>query len=475
MIHPSGEGFVVIRRLSLLLLAIASLTTGLPVEPSSARQAAPGDERWVTSYDSPVHKGDGAWAVAINPDGTKVFVTGSSEEDARFYSDLLTIAYDAATGKGIWTKRYGRKGVEDFGLDIAVSPDGATVFVTGYSVGLQSYSDYATIAYQAATGTQLWARRYDDPDGGYDSVFDLAVSPDGATVVVTGTGNGDYATVAYDAVTGAELWVTRYSGQDARTDNAFALDVSPDGRRVFVTGESYTSDDTTADFATISYEAATGTELWVKTYGGPAEDTAWDVQVGPDGTKVFVTGQSPRYSSDDYATVAYDASRGAQIWQRRYNGPADGYDQARALAVSPDGTRVIVTGQSYGTGLENDDYATVAYDAATGSAIWHRRYDGPGSDDDVPYAIGVSPDGTEVYVTGQGDGGYLYGYGNYLTIAYDLATGRTRWIRAVHGQLNGSDGATDLAVSPDGAVLFVTGSTLGQHSSDLTTVAYSTS
>jgi outer membrane protein assembly factor BamB len=72
--------------------------------------------------------------------------------------------------------------------------------------------------------------------------------------------------------------------------------------------------------------------------------------------------------------VAYDATTGAVLWARRYKGPADQDDNATGVGVSPDGRTVFVIGDSWGT---YPDYATVAYDASTGAALWVSRYNGP--------------------------------------------------------------------------------------------------
>ena len=87
---------------------------------------------------------------------------------------------------------------------------------------------------------------------------------------------------------------------------------------------------------------------------------------------------------------------------------------ATAVTVSPDGGTVFVTRDSEGNGT-NRDYATVAYNAATGQQLWARRYNGPGNAGDDPAAIAADPKGKTVFVTGYSQGA---GTGrDYTTIA----------------------------------------------------------
>ena len=118
---------------------------------------------------------------------------------------------------------------------------------------------------------------------------------------------------------------------------------------------------TVIGFVSVSGPAASattsGTELWARHYDGPASgaDAAYGVAVSPDGATVFVTGQSAG-DSDDFATVAYAASTGARVWVRRYDGPANDYDQAVDIAAGPDGSMVFVTGVTGG----KRSWATIA-------------------------------------------------------------------------------------------------------------------
>src|SRR5215469_13636 len=395
-------------------------------------------------------------SVAVSPDGSRVFVTG----------DAGTAAYDASTGTALWGASFAGSL-----QSVAVSPDGPRVFVTGKTTGSDGLYDYATVAYNAKTGSQLWAASYNSGVTGWDAAFAVRVSPDSATVYVTGSSDAsstvsDFATVAYAANTGKQLWAARYAGSGLGSSIATGLGVSPDGTRVFVTGISCTSGCSSSpvyDYATVAYAAATGSQLWAARYSAGANAPAAALTVSPSGTRVFVTGSAPSSSgtATDFATVAYDAATGSQLWVTRLD---DGNgDVATAAEVSSDGTRVFVTGYSHsatGTG-----YATVAYDAATGSQLWQARY---ASASLVASSLAVTPDGATVILAGTSAAG------SAATVGYDAITGKQLWAALYNGPCNRGSQARAVATSPDSTRAFVTGSALTGSCSYRPLSAYAT-
>jgi hypothetical protein len=455
-------------------------TAKAPVSAVSLPAGAPGTLLWVRRYTTAGKGFDASRSVAVSPSGDKVFVTGYSESrhtSVLKYVDYATVAYEVATGARLWVSRYnGPANGADEAQSVAVSPSGRTVFVTGYSVGATSEQDYATIAYDSATGAQLWVKRYNGTGNSYDAASSVAVSHNGHTVFVTGLSAGassgfDYATVAYNAVTGTQRWVSRYNGPGNGYDEAHSIAASRDGSRVFVTGYSE-GPQSGSDYATLAYNAVTGAQVWVRRYNGPGNDydEAWQLAVSPNGRRLFVTGTSGGEASLDYATVAYNAATGGQLWVRRYDGPGQNLDVSWSVAVSHDGRQVFTTGASVGSG-SSVDYATIAYRARTGSRLWVKRYNGPGNGIDAARSVGVSPNGRTVYVTGGSDG--VRSGRDYATVAYNAATGSRLWVKRYDGPGNNWDFAYSLAIGPRARMIVVTGESVGRITHfDYATVAY---
>lgn len=435
----------------------------------------------VVRYEGPGDRDDIPSAVDISPDGRTAFVTGSSFSADRTGTDYATLAYSTASGAQLWLTRYdGLAHGADKGTDLAVSPDGARVYVTGESsrLGGSNDGDFVTIAYDAVTGSQLWLARFDGPGQYTDQAKRIALSTDGTRLYVGGTSVSsttrveDYAAVAYEAATGEQLWASLYDGFVEGRDDLTDLALSADGSRLYATGQSDTAlpgDNT--DYATVAYGTATGAEIWRQRYDGSSAELPTALAVGPDGNRVYVTGLSETSRWFDYVTVAYGAESGIQLAVTAYDG-AFNVDIPSDIGVSPDGTRVYVTGRSWGGDDRKDDYATVAYDATLQRQLWASRYDGGSRDVDEAKALGVSPDGTRIYVTGLSDNQEV-SYADCATVAYSAATGARVGVDRFDGPASGSDAATDLVVSPNGRRVYVTGLTQGfDYDFDYATVAY---
>ena len=456
--------------------AVAAVATPATAEqPASARPVSSVTQAWVARF-----QGANGTAIAstvkVSPDGSTVYVTGGSAAAIGTY-DFATVAYNAATGAQQWASYYAGPGPNGFlAADLVVSPDGSTVYVTGPSGGSTSGLDYATVAYDAVTGAQLWVSRYNGPANGDDGSSSLAISADGHTLYVTGGSPGvgsqnDYATIAYAAATGTQLWVSRYNGPGNGKDYARGVVVNRTGTRVYVTGGS-TGTSSNFDYATVAYRTSDGAQLWVRRYNGTAntKDYGHGVALSPDGRTVFVTGASrDRGHGVDYATIAYNAATGTTRWLRRYNGPGNNTDDAIAIAAGPGGRAVYVTGYSAGQ-TTGQDYATIAYSASTGARLWISRFNGTASQNDMATALAVGPGGKTVYVTGFSTATHAAGY-VYATVAYAAATGRKLWVQT-YGVGSGGSLASAVAAGPSGHSVFVTGSSQGSGGYNYLTIAY---
>ena len=211
---------------------------------------ASGNQLWVARYNGPSNLDDYGKAIAIDGSGN-VYVTGSSVDSVNGF-DYGTVKYNS-DGQQQWVARYnGPANQDDEPYAMAVDSSG-NVYVTGYSTGLDSGYDYTTIKYDAS-GNQLWVARYNGDANLLDIAYAIALDSTGNVYVTgwsVGVGTGyDYATVKYDS-SGQQQWVQRYDGSGHVDDQAYAIAVDSSAN-VYVTGYSEDSSGV-SDFTTIKY------------------------------------------------------------------------------------------------------------------------------------------------------------------------------------------------------------------------------
>jgi hypothetical protein len=171
-------------------------------------------------------------------------------------------------------------------------------------------------------------------------------------------------------------WVQRYNGLDGWSEHGVAVVFDAEGN-VITTGSASQIDGllivpTPYDIYTVKYAAADGTILWATRYNGltnNSDDRPVEIAADSHGNVVVVGSSGPRNNLDFY-TAKYAAASGALLWERRYNGAANGNDVPSGLAIDGTGD-VLVTGLSRGNG--GDESYTAKYSGTNGALIWERR------------------------------------------------------------------------------------------------------
>ncbi len=371
---------------------------------------------------------------------------------------ILTIQWMPVTNAQVnleWEKRRNGAGNQgDEAVEIALDNSG-NVYVTGNETAANGKTNISTIKYNSG-GVQQWVKIYNGPANDYDKANSIAVDVSG-NVYVTGYSrvtalDADIVTIKYNT-DGTELWVKTYGGGANEFDEGYSIAVGNSGN-VFVAGYSqWNSSD--YDFTVIKYNSA-GVQQWAERYNGTGNvrDYAFSV-TADDAGNVYATGECNDPTDPDAVTIKYSPS-GTVLWLQIYNGPSGGLDGTGEI-------RVDAVGNVYAAGIRNSDplgfsgdFCTIKYNSS-GVQQWVRGYDGPAGGYDYISALGVDGFGN-VYVTGGSKGnGSEY---DFATIKYN-SSGNQQWVERYNGSENSYDAAKSLALDASGNI-YVTGYVTGQ-------------
>ncbi|MFN7941983.1 MAG: beta-propeller fold lactonase family protein [Thermoanaerobaculia bacterium] len=428
----------------------------------------------------------GVAALALAPGGAHLYAA-SPGEDA-----VAVFARDAVTGElaFVEVERDGIAGVD--GIDgasaLLVSPaPGNHVYVTG------AVDDaVAVFGRNPATGALAFLEVQRDGVGGFDALngaADLALAATGGHLYVAGAADGAIAELGRNPATGHLSYLGAVAtgnavhglvlpvdgnalyavGAAAATIQVFqrnlgtglltplppaggefsggpGLAVSPDGSFVYLASAAA---DVAAAFRRLPPQGLLAlADREENGVGYASLLRAEGVTVSADGENVYATGAD----SNSLVAFARAPATGSLTEAAVYVdgiGAADGLAGAAGVATSPDGAHLYVAG--------SDEGSLAAYErlAAGGLALIEVERDGAGGVAGLAGALGVaiSPDGAHVYASGPGDDAVA-------VFARDTESGALTWVQVQVDGVAGVDGlagALWVALSPDGAHLYVSG------------------
>ncbi|MEP6596222.1 MAG: SBBP repeat-containing protein [Ginsengibacter sp.] len=340
------------------------------LDATTIKYSPQGVQLWVMRYDDASHKTDGGNDVIVDAAGN-VYITGYAtitHGSSYARKDYLTIEY-SASGAQLWLATFNGpvNNADDEAIGLGLDTDG-NIYVSGTSFAgndPDGEDDYLTIKYNPQ-GVQQWTARYNGPVSEPDHATAMTVDKAGNSYV-TGYSQGistdfDYATVKYNS-NGVQQWVERYNGAENGFDIPYDIAVDNSGN-VYVTGSAETS-LYNSDYSTIKYNSA-GQQQWNSLYdgSGKARDEAHGLALDKNGN-VYVTGYTTNRKFEwDIASVMYSSS-GIKQAVRIYNGPKDSADVGNVIALDASGN-VYIAGASTGRGTAWD-FTVIKYSVSGGA------------------------------------------------------------------------------------------------------------
>jgi hypothetical protein len=303
-----------------------TLASGNSIDAFLAKFGPNGALQWALSYGD-ANSVQAAHGVAVNGDND-IFVIGHFQGAINFGSGVMNadgrdvfVAKIGPGGNGSspdkWARRYNGNDKAQTGWSIAAAPDGNLVvagdfdgsmdFGVGGSLSTKGWLDVFVAKISKNDGGGIWRRQFGD---GYEQrAYSVSVGKNGdvalagrfaGTIDTQGAGtitaaNGFDAFVIDLAADGATRWAKAFG--DAGDESCESVSVDGAGH-VLMSGRFEGSlpigaptlqSKGATDIYVARLDAADGTPLWSKSFGGPGYERCWSVEADPQGN-ALVTG-----------------------------------------------------------------------------------------------------------------------------------------------------------------------------------------
>jgi len=352
----------------------------------------------------------------FKPDGTEFYLVGY-QNDAVYKYDLST-AWDISSGT------YSSVSVSLTSQE--TQPEAVTFGDSGnkmYVVGFTNDTIYQYSTAQTTNTLDLSTGSVFEITPTSDIQIDLSNPADSgtvsqATLLLNQEGAGGYDLLNIGTVTSFSVL--------SQGQYPYGFFMKPDGTKMYIAVNSDDSIDqyslsTAYDISTASYDSVT---LDVSSQDTSPE-SLW---FKPDGTKMYYAGSNGD-TVDQYAlSTAWDLSTAS--YESKQLSVSGQMIAPRSIAFNPDGTKLLIAGESNVGGQPAD--GVWQYTLSTAWDISTASYDSSnlnvGSQSSAPYGIDFNSDGSKMFILDSGGTVYQYSLSTSYTLSgasYDSVSGTT--------------------------------------------------
>lgn len=357
--------------------------------------------------------------IFIKPDGTKMYIVGSSGDEVNEYTLNTAWSLSGAT----FVQNFSVAAQDTFPTGLYFKSDGTKMYVIGaagdnvHQYNLSTGWDISTAAF-----SQSFSVTAQDVEA-----QDVSFKPDGTKMFVLGGSDFIYE---YDLSVAWDISTAVYSQSadlpDDATMQGFYFRV--DGLGIYAVGSQ---NDKIYQYG------------WNGLNVSAQESTPTGLAFKPDGTKMYVVGSGGDEVNEYNLSVAWDVFSASHV--QAFSVSAQD-TTSQAICFKPDGTKMYVLGSTFDS--VNEYSLSTAWNIST--ATYTRNFN-VNTQEGIPQGLAFKSDGTKMYIVGPAND-TVYEYN--LSTGWDVSTAVISQSLSVAAQ---STTPSDVQFKSDGTKMFISG------------------